>query len=44
MRFFCSMPSEKPFCICNARSKYSFDEIDSPSESTSCSVKSRTTQ
>lgn len=43
MRFFYSTPSEKPFCGWSAFSRYSFEVIGSPSRSTSCNAKSRTT-
>ena len=41
--FFCSTLSEKPRWFSRAFSKYSFEEIYSPSASTSCKVKSLTT-
>jgi hypothetical protein len=41
--FFCSTPSENPFCGCNDFSKYSLEVSGSPSKSTSYKAKSLTT-
>jgi hypothetical protein len=42
--FLDSTESLNPFYSANAASRYSFDVIDEPCLSTSCRVKSRTTQ